>query len=181
MPVVGVGEPPSTESLVVVGEPYIETNVTIEDDDDQGIPSPGRQGDPGPPWTDRGDWQPDTDYPALSVVHYGGSTYGTPIDRPGVPVFNPDSWSLWASKGDKGDKGNKGDQGIPGTGTYDRTTFVFDEPSTVWRAEHNKGLRLPVTITDSTGRILALVDVRYIDENVVEAHFGAPTSGKLEI
>lgn len=159
------------------------STVIVVDDDDQGVPGvKGKKGDPGPPWVDMGDWQPDTPYPALSIVHLDGSTYGTPIDLPGMAAFDEGYWLLWASKGEKGDPGPRGLPGNPGgVGTYERSYYPVDMPSAVWTVVHGKGARMPVTVLDSDGRELRLVEVVYIDDDTVEARFGAPMSGGLEI
>lgn len=184
--------PSPEESIVVIGDPD-EGGVVVEGDgptpgaavvvtDDDLQPLPGPPGPPGPPWHDEGDWTPGAAYTALSLVHFEGQTYGTPIDLPGMAVFDPGYWRLWASKGDKGEQGEQGIQGPPGgPGAYERTRYDVAMPSAVWTIVHGKGAILPVTVVDSTGRELRLVDVRYPDLDTVEVHFGAATSGYVEI
>jgi hypothetical protein len=175
-----VGDQPAGSTIPVDGSADVETDVTVLDTGQPG--PPGRTGPPGPPWVDTGEWQPGTAYVAQSLVHFDGATWGTPIDLPPMAAFDSVYWRLWSSKGDQGERGEQGIQGEPGPfGAYQRDHYDVPMPSAVWTIQHNKHAILPVTVRDSTGRELRMVDLEYVDADTVQVRFGAPMSGSVEI
>jgi hypothetical protein len=75
----------------------------------------GPAGPTGPGFVFRGAWDAATAYLANDIVVIGGSAFVARADSAGVtPGTDPNSWSLFASKGDKGDKGDSGSQGDRG-------------------------------------------------------------------
>ena len=60
--------------------------------------------------------------------------------------------------------------------------FVFsqDDPSAVWRIEHNLGRHVQVTLVDSSGGQM-LAETNHVDLNTVEVRLGEAGTGKAFI